>query len=157
MIALTIEDTKTFMNMLIKGETFDYWEGRQIEIYTYTQFKMDCKINKKFYDSDELEMIGPRLYETWAKLKQSVFSLIKGSKPPTSMKIVLAFPVERIKDVDTSNVDGLFINVHLENKKITITTGTSTKTFSMDKTIDHHWDHLIRSFLKKQEILYSEL
>lgn len=157
MIALKIEDSKAFMNMLIKGEIFDYWEGRQIEIHTYTHFKMDCKINKNFYDSDELEMLGSRHHETWEKLKQSVFSLIKGSKPPTSMKIVLAFPVERIKDVDTSNVDGLFINVHLENKNITVTTGTSTKTFSMDKTIDHHWDHLIRSLLKKQKILYNEL
>lgn len=153
MISLKIEESKAFMNLLFKSTVFDYWEGRQIELHTYTHFKIDCKLNKQFYDSDELEKLQGQFYGCWDQLKGSVVSLIKGSKAPTLMKIVLSFPVERIKDLDVSNVDGLFINITLEGGQVIITTGTSLKTFTMDKQVENHWDGLIKSFFRKHNIL----
>ncbi len=35
-------------------------------------------------------------------------------------------------------------------------TGTSVSIFTLDKTLDMEWDQAVRSFLKKNEIIFQE-
>ncbi|WP_105614282.1 DUF5721 family protein [Vallitalea okinawensis] len=156
MVALKIIETKPFMAHLLKGSLFDTWEGRQMEIRTYTKFSIDCKVNKDFYTQEEFELLHHTSYASWSQLKESVFQIIKGNKTPTEMKIVLAKPITSIEDLDPNLVDGVFINIHFENGGVVITTGTSMKTFTLDKSTDHYWDNCVKDFFQRNGILFEE-
>lgn len=156
MVALKIIETKPFMAYLLKGTLFDRWEGRQIEIRTYTKFTMDCKVNKDFYTQEEFELLHHTSFAPWAQLKESVFQIIKGNKTPTDMKIVLAKPIASIEDLDPNLVDGVFINIHFENGEVVLTTGTSMKIFTLDKSTDHFWDNYIKELFQGNGMLFEE-
>ena len=54
--------------------------------------------------------------------------------------------------MDASEVSGLFLNVSFRSRKLMITTGTSLKMFTMDRTVDNAWDSYVQSFLKSRGI-----
>ena len=46
MIALKIEDLKTFTAQLFMGETFDHWLVREANIVTFNSFTIDGRIRQ---------------------------------------------------------------------------------------------------------------
>lgn len=55
------------------------------------------------------------------------------------------------------DIFGLFVNFQYDGKNLTCTTGTSLKTFTLDKSLDHIWDELIQKFFKQQQIPYESI
>ena len=55
MIALKIEDLKTFTAQLFMGETFDHWLVREANIVTFNSFTIDGRIRQGYYSDEELE------------------------------------------------------------------------------------------------------
>ena len=41
MLAFTVNDTKSFMNLLLKGDTFDSFHFRQGELHTFASFVIE--------------------------------------------------------------------------------------------------------------------
>ena len=41
---------------------------------------------------------------------------------------------------------GLYLNIHFENGRLSCVTGTSFKTFTLDKTLEHVWDEYAERF-----------
>ena len=54
MIALKIEDLKTFTAQLFMGETFDHWLVREANIVTFNSFTIDGRIRQGYYSDGEL-------------------------------------------------------------------------------------------------------
>lgn len=156
MVALKIIETKPFMALLLKNTLFDKWETRGIDITTFTRFSIDCHLNKNYYDQDELEIMENPNYVKWGQIKEKVVAIIRGNKSPDDLKIVLARPVEELESFDPKIVSSLFINVHFSKGEVTVTTGTSMATFTLDKSIDYTWDNQVKASLKKQGILFEE-
>lgn len=156
MVALKIIETKPFMALLLKGTLFDGWEARGVDITTFTRYSIDCKLNKNYYDQDQLEIMGPVNYVKWGQIKEFVTTLIRGNRTPDDLKIVLAKPVEELESFDPKVVSSLFINIHFTSGEVTVTTGTSMATFTLDKTPDYTWDNQVKASLKKQNILFEE-
>ena len=48
MLAFTVNDTKSFMNLLLKGDTFDAFSFRQGELTTFASFLIEGKRNMDF-------------------------------------------------------------------------------------------------------------
>ncbi len=48
MLAFTVNDTKSFMNLLLKGDTFDAFLFRQGELTTFASFLIEGKRNMDF-------------------------------------------------------------------------------------------------------------
>ena len=95
MLAFTINDTKYFMHLLLKSDTFDSFLFRQGEITTFASFSIDGKRNTDFYSSDELES-GLSAYANWEEIRPFVFQTLKGNKLPKSIKLVLSLPEEKL-------------------------------------------------------------
>ena len=55
MISIRINDTGNFMQKLLVDDTFDHFLMFESEIITSSSFNLDGRINRDFYDSDELE------------------------------------------------------------------------------------------------------
>ena len=50
----------------------------------------------------------------------------------------------------------LFLNIQYGSGGLLVTTGTSLKVFTMDKTLEHAFDDAIRRFLLNHEIDFDE-
>ena len=55
MLALKINDVKNFMNQLLIGDTFDSFSLVEASITTFSNFTIDGKIHKDFFDTDTVQ------------------------------------------------------------------------------------------------------
>ena len=164
MIALKIEDMKQFTARLFMGETFDHFLIREAEIITFNVFTIDGHIRQGYYSEEELEENQLEELSSWKMIRQYCFSLIKGKKLPGSFQIVLQMPPQAVEKfvaarqmpLRADQVNGLYLNIRYEEGKLFCVTGTSVSFFTLDKTLDSEWDQAVRSFLKKNEIIFEE-
>ena len=61
------------------------------------------------------------------------------------------------KDYTPEEIFGLFLNFQYDGSHLTCTTGTSLKTFTLDKSLDHAWDELVLKYFKQQQILWESV
>jgi hypothetical protein len=163
MIALKIIEIKTFMEKLFKSTMFDDFEISSADISTLTDFKITGTLNKNYYSSDELEVLGDKQLVRWVDIKDLVFYMIKGHKSPLSLKIVFSLPCEKIDqfiqqhqiDIKSDQINGLFFNIRYDQQGLSCTSGTSLKLFTMDKSLDQLWDASLQKFMKKHEIIFE--
>ena len=59
--------------------------------------------------------------------------------------------------VQADAVQGLYLNIRYNGETLTCITGTSFKTFTMDKTLEHAWDEMTENFFKKKGIDFELL
>ena len=164
MISLTINNTADFMNKLLVNETFDNLLLSEATFQTACSYTIDGRINPSFYNSVELQEIGNRIYMTWKSQRPHAFNLIKGSKVPTSLKIIFALSetatAKLIKDnnIDLAleDIDGLFININYKDDAVTIITGTSLKVFTLDKTLEKAFDNYLLNTFDACKISYTQ-
>lgn len=165
MIALQITDVKTFMSKLLLKDTFDTLCVSEATISTYNTFQISGQLNKSFYTAEELEALENAEYSTWEKLRPFCFELIKGSKTPSFLKIIyLLSPTDSRRfieagrlDVLPDDINGLFLNIKYLDGALTCVTGSSVKSFTMDKSLDHAFDEYVRQFFTKNDIGFEEL
>ena len=164
MISLKIIDIKAFMNSLLIQNVFDNFLLSEMQIVTFNQFHLSGRLNTEYYSADELELIEGRQYATWSEIKPIAYSLIKGNKLPLSIKIILLLSPANTEKVlkrsgmalPISDINGLFLNIRFDKGSLYLITGTSMKSFNMDKTLEHTWDDDLRLFLKHYEIAAEE-
>ncbi|MDF2588080.1 MAG: hypothetical protein K0S41_1921 [Anaerocolumna sp.] len=164
MISLKVVDIKAFMSSLLVHNVFDNFLVSELDIGTFNQFHISGKINEEFYSSDELEILGDRKYSTWSEVKPIAYTLLKGNKLPLSVKIVFLLSPTNTENVlrksglpiQITDINGLFLNIRYEKGILNLITGTSIKTFTMDKSLEHEWDANVKTFLKHYEIAVEE-
>ena len=145
------QDNKEFMHQLLKGGVFDLFEAREVYINTFTSFEIHCNYHKDFFPPDSAQ---DRKYCLWKEIKPYAFDIIKGSRLPKLIKIILAADKEKTNEI-SSNASALFLNITYENGNITCITGSSTKNFTLDKTVEYQWDAFVSEFLKQNQVVVS--
>ena len=157
MVALKIEEQKTFTAGLFLGELFDRFLVREANITTFNSFTIDGRVRHGYYSDEELEENQIEEFSAWKVLKPFCFSLIKGKRLPESFRIVFMlspdgkekFVESRVTVMTPDSVGRLYLNVLYENSEMTVVTGTSLNIFTMDKTLEREWDESVKQFLKK--------
>lgn len=162
MIAVQIQDIKDFMSKLLLGNAFDSFWLSEASITTSVSYTIDGFLHSEFYDTQEAELLQEegRTYALWRDMKPFCFSVIKGKKTPLSFKIVFMLSKKNTQKLLASSklsyqledIFGLFVNFQFDGQYLTCTTGTSLKTFSLDKSLDRVWDEMILKFFKQQQI-----
>lgn len=148
-----IEDIKSFMNELLVNEKYDSFYLYEIRLKTSLDYYISGKINKEFYDTEE-EREELYDYVSWGEIKHTVFGLIKGNRLPISFKVILMFNRENIERIIEMNnlpirpedVSNLSMNIYYEDEKLLVTTGSSLKIFTLDKTLEHLWDDTVGKY-----------
>lgn len=149
-----IEDVKGFMNDLLVNEKYDSFYMFEVRLKTALDYYINGKINSEFFDSDEETDVCKEEYISWGNIKHTIFELIKGNRLPISFKMILMFNRENIvRLVEMNNlpmnpddIRALFLNIYYENGELLVTTGTSIKVFTLDKTIDNVWDDTVGKY-----------
>lgn len=167
MIALQVQDIKSFMSKLLIGTDFDAFWLSEATVTTSITYTLDWLLHPDFFDTQEAELLQAegREYTLWKDIKPFCFSIMKGKKTPLHFKIVFMLSKKNTEKLLLGNrvplsiddIFGLFVNFQYDGTHLTCTTGTSVKTFTLDKTLDHVWDELVQKFFRQQQIPYEIL
>lgn len=166
MLALKILDIKDFTNKLFLKEVFDPFWLVEADITTGQTFSIDGKLQRNFFDSDQLEILDKtgRTFALWKEMRPHCLSVIRGKHAPLSFKIV--FQLSRRKTaalfeqsglaIPLETVNGLYLNIQYRGGMLLCTTGTSFRTFLPDKKPEQLWDGMVLQFFRQNEILFEE-
>ncbi len=165
MLALQITSTKTLMNQLLAGDTFDIFLLEEAVIGTANTYTIDGRINVEFYPVEERgKDCIPYEFQCWSELKGLCFNLIKGKNAPLYFKFVLQLKPEQAAallaqkncSVDAAQLRALVLTIRYDGTKAILTTGTSYHTFVMNKEPDIIWDTAITKYLSGKGILFEK-
>lgn len=164
MFALQITEVKTFMNKLFLGDSFDAFQLSEAVFVTFNTFHIDGSLQKDYYSSEELDTQGlsQQSWSFWRQVRPFCLQLIRGKHTPLEFKIVFRLSPANVEKllaqaqlaINPSDIDGLFLNLHFCQGTLTCTTGSALRFFTLDKTLEHTWDGLVRKFLQKQDIAF---
>lgn len=166
MLAIKLSSSKIFMSQLLAGNLFEPFllvEGMLVTSITYT---FDGHVNPDFYPLDERgPEHHPYEYQPWMEAQPNIYSLVKGSNTPLLMKFMLQIKPEKaiaslskeLPDFDFSHVKALLATIKYEAGNVTITTGTSYKTFVLSHEADQLWDKLFCKYMSGKGIEYEIL
>ena len=155
MISYSVEDVKLFMNQLLRSPLFDDWELREAKLHTLCRYTINGSVNQAFLSDEEKES-REHSYLLWEEMRPNMNHLIKGKRSPSLFHVVLAYPLSRIQEIQTDIVESLLLNIHFENGILTLITGTSLKTFSMDRSFEQYWDGFLPQFFAEHGILLTK-
>ena len=168
-----ITNVKHFMNKLLIENAFDSFLISEACVKTCNTFIIDCHINKEFYTQAELDELAAdaesedRIYSDrlsrWGTVKPHVLALIKGSKTPLYFKMSFYLAGENVNKllssfdttIKSGDIDGLSLIVKFENDELIVTSSSTLKIFSLDKSLDKYWDEMVLKFLSSHEISYE--
>lgn len=160
MIAFSLTNIKEFMSQLLLSDTFDHFSFIEGEIVTFNTFKIDGFIQKDFFDT------GTELpeYSPWKNVRDYCFSIIRGKRTPLSFRFIFSLSHKNIERLVTQNapvlnpgeVQGLYLNIHYDGTRLSCVTGTSFKTFTLNKSLEHAWDEMVEKFLKQKNIDFEK-
>lgn len=182
MIRLNISQVKNFMEHLLIKDTFDAFYLNEATVNALCSFSIDGTKNAAYDPPLANTFVDPSVaasatvqdaaqnaassteYVKWRDVKPLVLSMIKGKATPTSMKIIFSLtPAQIISliqhfslDFKPEQIDALAMNFRFNKEGACIITGTSLKTFSMEKSLEKTFDAWVRDFLAMKEIAFKE-
>ena len=145
MLALELSDdlVKGFMGRLLKEDIFCDFKVRSVDILAKNRFSLDGEIS----GGDGKD------YSMWSEVRPLVFEIVKQMGKPSVFKIVLS---HKEPHAIHENASALFLNLMYENGKVSFTTATSQKAFSLEKTLNSTWDEWMRKFFSSIGIVVSD-
>ena len=161
MIALQITELKSFMNALLRTETFDDFLLQEATLQMAIGYVIDGHINKDFFGEDAV--VSPETdFVTYGEIRPTLFELIKGKRTPLGLQLVLQLSPERSAmlfpdGLSSHAIKGLLLNIRYDGSKVIITSGINYATFTLDKAPELIWDEALTSILNKAGIAYEVL
>ena len=161
MIAFSLTNIKEFMSQLLLSETFDSFSFIEGEIVTFNTFRIDGFLQKEFFDTEE----PLPEYSLWKNVRDYCFSLIRGKRTPLSFRFVFSLSrkniekltAQNVPSLDPNTVQGLYLNIHYDGARLTCVTGTSFKTFTIDKSLERTWDEMAEKFFRQKGVEFEKI
>ncbi len=152
METFTMENKASYMKELFEQEKFDSFYLYEARVKTKLDYYINGRINRDYYDSEEQDALPE--YIEWKDIKHTIFDYIKGKRLPISFRIIFMFNRENVNRLlemnnlpyQSDDVSALFMNVIYEHDTLHVTTGTSMKVFTLDKTLEHVWDSTVKLY-----------
>ena len=103
MIALQVQDIKSFMSKLLIGTDFDAFWLSEATVTTSITYTLDGLLHPDFFDTQEAELLQAegREYTLWKDIKPFCFSIMKGKKTPLHFKIVFMLSKKKYRKTFT--------------------------------------------------------
>lgn len=158
------------MSKLLIRESFDRFLLEKAQVLTASEMTLSGRRSQSWYDTDiweELERKKPMdcRYMFWKEVKPTVFSYIKGSQSPQTMRLSFKAAQDQVEELlmDSGVLEtyrqlmpDLLLQLRYEQGKLQLVTGIAFSRFEMDKTIERAWDEAVRIFLHNEKITYEE-
>lgn len=177
MRAYTVPDIRLFMQGLLTGRLFHGWQFRSAQINVINLYEIDGRVNTDYITDEEKAQREARhilSYLSWDEVQSRVRALILGGHTPTMMNLTLALDPSMVPGLDQNLVDSVLLNIHFGKPQsasagqsesgqqvspgpeppaqLTLVTGISMKTFTMDKSQERLWDEKVPGFFERHNI-----
>ena len=86
MLDITITETRDFVKKLLMENTFDHFLTMEAFVRSGITYSFDGRINKDFYDKEELEAMASTSYTTWEKSQDSCIQCDPREKTPSEFQ-----------------------------------------------------------------------
>ena len=154
------------MQKLLTSELFDAFETTEGSLTTFASFHVDGAFRSEYFDSSSEETLSDHVHTPWKLLRPFFYELIRGKYPPLKFRLIFRYPDHLMKDLpflsstldiplSYEDVNGLYLTITYEQKKVRLITGCSLKVFTLDKKTEHGWDDYICSLLRRIQIPFS--
>ncbi|MCI9123117.1 MAG: hypothetical protein HFH35_03405 [Eubacterium sp.] len=167
MKALQLPEKKEFMHRLLCSPLFDNFLLSEASIHAAVTYEIDGTLNPDFYSAQERsdQHLDGLAYMPYGRLRPVFYSLIRGRNTPSYFKFVLMLSPENLHNtiqasgtsVTVSDISAVFVNIRFQNGQLLLTTGVSYRNFIPEKGFEREWDRLTMHFLKKNNIIFSEI
>ena len=144
-----IEEVKPFMAQLLLQETFHKFCVSVAEIRTIVPITIKGTMSHDWLSPEDAEKYKELEYIPWKLLRPVVFELIKGKQTPDFLKIQFVYYSE--------NGDCGGLRVQFEAGTLTCLSTYTPAEFSLDRNAETFWDENCQAFLKKHEIVSTQL
>lgn len=144
-----IEEVKPFMAQLLLQETFDKFCVSVAEIRTIVPITIKGTMSHDWLSPEDAEKYKELEYIPWKLLRPVAFELIKGKQTPDFLKIQFVYYSE--------NGDCGGLRVQFEAGTLTCLSTYTPAEFSLDRNAETFWDENCQAFLKKHEIVSTQL
>ena len=162
LLAVQIDHVKNFMRELLLQGTFDSFLVSEVSITTFTTFSIDGQLHPEFFGPEKCESLRAenRGSILWKEARPYCLGIIKGQQSPLSFHIILQADSALTAQICASaglsfspeDIFGLFLNLQFRGGILSLTTGSSLKVFTPDKSLDRAWDRFVREWLEKEGI-----
>lgn len=161
MQSFQIQDLKDFMKKLLILDTFDTFLVSEVTVTTFATFHVDGSFHTDYFSDQNRDTSGRADgYALWKRVRPFFWELIKGKNTPLSFQIVFRLAPHNVESlirqsglsIQPSDVDGLFLNMRYDGSSLNCISGASLRIFTLDKSLEHAWDEMLRRFFKKKEI-----
>lgn len=159
MISLNVSDSKIVTKALFKDTVFDDFMLLHFEVVNIYNITVNGMIQTSSLDSDDKEKFANQSYIYWSSFKQQGFSLIKGNKPPSSLKLIFGLSATSTQSILTkqnippNTINGFTFSISLEpDRSYKIVTGTNYAQFTLDKSAEKYFDNMLLRFFEKNKI-----
>lgn len=164
MQTIEILDIKPFMQLLLQTNELDSYELVSAQLRTDMFYTIDGHIQPDFFsqqETDELQLAN-LVYLPWQLAKEKIFALIRGKKTPSLLKIVLKAHNQQIQSLLCTtpsslllqDIDGMFLNILFQDKRLRITCGISYHIFTQDKTLEEEFTQQTLALLRSRQITF---
>ncbi|EOS27226.1 hypothetical protein C806_00194 [Lachnospiraceae bacterium 3-1] len=167
MTALSILDVKEFMNIFLRTDTFDSFLLLEGSITTCMTYLLDGHAKADFFSPEDApySLASQEPYIPFSFVRPVCFDIIKGKRTPSTFKFVFQLSSENQKrtiasinsNFSSEDISGMYLNLKYQNQQLTCTTGVSYHMFSMDKSLEHAWDDMVKLFFRKHKIAFETL
>ena len=144
-----IEEVKPFMAQLLLQEIFDKFCVSVAGIRTIVPITIKGTMSHDWLSPEDAEKYKELEYIPWKLLRPVVFELIKGKQTPDFLKIQFVYYSE--------NGDCGGLRVQFEAGTLTCLSTYTPAEFSLDRNAETFWDENCQAFLKKHEIVSTQL
>ncbi len=165
MKAYAIKEVKKCMSALLIGAAFDDFLISEGSITTFCTWTVDGSWQRDFADPDHEDPASERRLAAWKDVRKIFLELIKGKRTPLAFKMVFVLSPEALEDLirnedlatAPSDIFGLYMNLTFRDGRLLLTTGSSFRTFSMDRSVDNAWDAYVARFFGENGIELESL
>ena len=123
------------------------------------------KRSEIFFDKSTWEDPSQRPYDyaAWSQVRPFLRDLIRGKRVPVSFHFILHLKpeimqamLEKEGDNELISCVGAFVlTIRYKDGQVSLLSGISMKSFTMNKNADRLWDKTIRRFLEANEIAFE--
>ncbi len=167
MIGLQIKNIKDFMNHLFIKSSFDWLDLVEAVIVKEYTLTIEGKRNdpkERNLEAEPQERDGAATeYLSYQEMRPLLLTHIRGKETPQMIRMTLSLPseklAERIEDdpaADASQIERFLVNIRFGSQGLSLVTGVSYRSFSMEKERERLWDRYLKDFLLKEEIAFEE-
>lgn len=165
MKAFKITETGNFMTKLLSGGSFDSFLLEEASLHMQGTWTVDGHVNRAFYSEEEWADPSAHPFDllTWRDVRGHLRELIRGKKAPAGLSIVLQLAPKSMEKLLTNaglsemidSVGAMVLNIRYDGAKVTVVTGISLKTFTLDKNAALLWDDFVQRFFAAQKIAFE--